>query len=265
MRTASARLDQARPAARDARVLILGGARVGRSLSSALSVVLFPQKVLHLQDERELTLELQRNAIGPGEPDIVVALMNEYEGHLAQRMFDLHSRLRSRFDHAGRTETWNGGLIGIARRVEVDELAGHPLFSNMGGHLCVEFPLRLIDVIDAIHNVGKLYPRAWAHAIAQSGLADFWRHIADSQTGLGIADLAGAEASLSLALAELLEKNRLRYLLPHAHVVAEIRKLRQRLTAIAAEPVARESSLAALVSEAANVMAAYRIGGDRQR
>ena len=243
------------------RVLVAGSSCIASAVAASLDVVMYRPVIVRAMNDNELMLMIRESAINGSGDDTVVIVLTEGRSQLPERLFRLHTALRRQFTYAGRDYAWIGGLVGAAiGTTDASILKNHPLFATLGGHRLITGPLRLVEIVAAIRDVGLLFPRAWGMAIRRTGLASFWQLLAESRAKLEVGEWQLCHNLLSRAVAELLDKDHLCQLLPHATTISRLRLLRQQLTAIDGKKVSAPVVLKEISEQLTDIMNEYRIG-----
>lgn len=158
-------------------------------------------------------------------------LSNSSRTALEADVFGLHCLLRHKY--RGNNSTWVGGLIVLPCNVKAaEDLLSSPIYEALSGHSVLSFPIRLLDLLSAVENVGELHRGAWALAAEKTGLVRFWKLIDSATSILDQGDNHQARECLTSAVNEVLQSGSLKKLLPHVEVVRRIESILQHLGAI---------------------------------
>lgn len=235
------------------RVIVFGATPLANALEQVVALLRPDAKVMHPGGEADLLNELGTRR-EESDVDVMLVVLPSVGEELYREVLRLQFKVRGC--------KWRGGLVAVTMDSSaVSLLREEHLFGLIAGQSVVGFPLRLPDILESVNQVGFLYPNRWRLALEQSRLAGFWRIFKEAEDALRRRDCAVCADALLRALAEVIDQDLLKRMVPHATVLPELRKLRESLSRFDRSGARAERWLKRAFSQVEIVMAPYRCGG----
>ncbi len=223
---------QAKPRQLDFRqhdLFVLGTSPLAEALAQVLGTCL-PSTHIRLHDD-QVSLKYDLLFGSDTNSTTVIAVLDETCGGLKQRVFQLHFQLRKPEVVRRQRICWSGGLVVAGTdRQGVLTASRDPTYHQLRGHCIVDVPLTLLSVLSAVNHVGKLYPRQWQFALNRLGLLSFWSNLREAEVRLNNNDYPSCLRYALEAISQVLDRDALNCLMPHADVIPAIETAKSRLS-----------------------------------